>query len=147
LDDESFPNAPVEAPGYAHQDPGFRSAYEQPVDSSGDDGFFTEAEFDSVEEVDGVARSVRRVAIRYGLVFLAFFMAVPVLSALAPMWFARPIWGGLTLNFLAVALLLHIVLIVLAVAYARFADHIEEEMLGRRSSGSPSGPDGEAEGV
>lgn len=90
-----------------------------------------EAEFDSIEEVDAVARSVRRVAIEYALAFLALLLAVPVLSKLSPWWFARPIWGGFTLNFLAMIALLYVVFIVIGIAYARFADHIEEEMLGR----------------
>ena len=90
-----------------------------------------EAEFDSIEEVDAVARSVRRVAIEYALVFLALVLAVPVLSKLSTWWFARPLWGGLTLNFLAVIVFLHVVFIVIGIAYSRFADHIEDEMLGR----------------
>ncbi len=90
-----------------------------------------EAEFDSIEEVDAVARSVRRVAIEYALACFALLLAVPVLSKLSPWWFARPLWGGLTLNFLAMIAFLYVVFIVIAIAYARFADHIEDEMLGR----------------
>lgn len=90
-----------------------------------------EAEFDSIEEVDAVARSVRRVAIEYGLAFLALLLAVAVLSKLSPWWFARPLWGGFTLNFLAMIAFLYVAFIVIGIAYARFADHIEDEMLGR----------------
>jgi uncharacterized membrane protein (DUF485 family) len=90
-----------------------------------------EAEFDSIEEVDAVARSVRRVAIRYALAFLALVLAVPLLSKLSTWWFARPVWGGLTLNFLAMIAFLYVGFMVIAIAYARFADHIEDEMLGR----------------
>lgn len=90
-----------------------------------------EAEFDSIEEVDAVARSVRRVAIEYAMAFLALLLAVPVLSKLSTWWFARPLWGGLTLNFLAMIAFLHVVFIVIGIAYVRFANHIEDEMLGR----------------
>lgn len=90
------------------------------------------SEFDSIEEVDAVARSLRRVALEYGALFLALLLAVPLLSWLAPPWFTRPLWGGLTLNFLAVALLLYIVFVVIALAYTRFAEHVEDGMLGRR---------------
>lgn len=96
-----------------------------------------EAEFDSIEEVDAVARSVRRVAIEYGLASLALLLAVAVLSKLSPWWFARPMWGGFTLNFLAMIAFLYVVFIVIGIAYARFADHIEDEMLGRPEETTP----------
>lgn len=89
-------------------------------------------EFDSIEEVDAAARSIRRVAVEYGILFVAMMIAVPVLSAVAPWWFARPLWGGLTLNFVAVAVLLHVVFVGVAIAFVRFANHVEDEMLGRR---------------
>ena len=90
-----------------------------------------EAEFDSIEEVDAVARSVRRVAIEYALVLFALLLAIAGLSKLSPWWFARPLWGGFTLNFLAMIAFLYVVFIVIGIAYARFANHIEDEMLGR----------------
>ena len=94
-------------------------------------GAAREVEFDSVEEVDAAARSIRRVAAEYGAIFLAILLAVPILSVIAPWWSSRPVWEGLTLSFLTRAVGLHILFIALAVAGARAADRIEDEMLGR----------------
>ena len=77
-----------------------------------------ELEFDSIEEVDAVARSLRR-------------LLVPILSLLAEWWFARPILGGLTLNFMTVAFGLHLAFIAVAILYTRIAHRSEDEMLGR----------------
>lgn len=109
----------------------FESTDEHSVDGHRSTLIVQETEFDSIEEVDAVARSLRRVALEYGMLLLAVLVAVPVLSAAAPWWFARPVLGGLTLGFLMVAVLLHVVFIGIAAAYTRFANHIEDEMLGR----------------
>ena len=90
-----------------------------------------EVEFDSLEEVDAVVRTLRRSALQYSLVIVALLLAVPVLALVAPWWFARPVWGGLTLNFITVAVLLNVTFLVGALAYTRVANRIEDEMLGR----------------
>ena len=90
-----------------------------------------EADFDSIEEVDAVARSVRRKGLQYSAAILLLLLAVPVLAWLGPRWFARPVWGGLTLNFLTVAVLLHFAFVAVAILYARVANRSEDEMLGR----------------
>ena len=90
-----------------------------------------ETDFDSIEEVDAVARSLRRKAIQYSVVILLLLLTVPLLAWLAPPWFARPIWGGLTLNFLTAAVLLHFAFVGVAIAFARVANRSEDEMLGR----------------
>jgi uncharacterized membrane protein (DUF485 family) len=90
-----------------------------------------EADFDSIEEVDAVARSLRRKALQYSLVIVLLLLAVPLLAWLGPHWFARPLWGGLTLNFLTVAVLLHFAFVVVAVVFVRVANRSEDEMLGR----------------
>jgi uncharacterized membrane protein (DUF485 family) len=88
-------------------------------------------EFDSIEEVDAAARSIRRVAIEYGSFFLVVLLSVPVLSMVAPEWSRRPVWAGLTLGFLALAVGLHVLFVALTIAGARAADRIEDDMLGR----------------
>ena len=90
-----------------------------------------ETEFDSLEEVDAVARSLRRAAIQYGAAILMILLLVPVLSLVAPWWFERPILGGLTLNFLVVAVALHVVFLVAALGFNRVASRSEDDMLGR----------------
>jgi uncharacterized membrane protein (DUF485 family) len=95
------------------------------------DPWLDETEFDSVEEVDAVARSLRRVALQYGSAILLVLLIVPVLSLVAPWWFARPILGGLTLNFLFVAVILHVAFLVAALLFNRVASRSEDEMLGR----------------
>jgi hypothetical protein len=95
-----------------------------------------ETEFDSIEEVDAVARSLRRVAIEYGSAICGVLLVVPLLSLVAPWWFGRPILGGLTLNFLFVAAVLHVSFLVIALLFNRVASRSEEEMLGRLEDSS-----------
>ena len=90
-----------------------------------------ETDFDSIEEVDAVARSLRRKALQYSAVILLLLITVPILAWLGPRWFARPVWGGLTFNFLTVAILLHLAFVVVAVLFVRVANRSEDEMLGR----------------
>jgi uncharacterized membrane protein (DUF485 family) len=90
-----------------------------------------ETDFDSIEEVEAVARSLRKKALQYTAAILFLLLTVPFLAWLAPQWFARPVWGGLTLNFLTVAVLLHIAFVVVAILFARVANKSEDEMLGR----------------
>jgi len=90
-----------------------------------------EAEFDSLEEVDAVVRSLRRTGIQYGLVVLFVLLAVPLLALGAPWWFARAVWGGLTLNFITVAVALNVGFLLVALLYNRVANRSEDEMLGR----------------
>lgn len=90
-----------------------------------------ETDFDSIEEVDAVARSLRRKALQYAAVILVLLLAVPLFAWIGPDWFSRPVWGGFTLNFLTVAVLLHVAFVVVAVAFTGVANRSEDEMLGR----------------
>jgi hypothetical protein len=90
-----------------------------------------ETEFDTIEEVDAVARSLRRVTIEYGTGICVVLLVVPVLSLVAPWWFGRAIFGGLTLNFLFVAVMLHVIFLIVALLFNRVASRSEDEMLGR----------------
>ncbi|CAN5542996.1 hypothetical protein BH20ACT23_BH20ACT23_08660 [soil metagenome] len=90
-----------------------------------------EAEFDSLEEVDAVVRTLRRLGLQYGLLVAVVLLAVPSLALVAPWWFARPVWGGLTLNFITVAAVLNVAFLLIGLAYNRVANRSEDEMLGR----------------
>jgi len=90
-----------------------------------------EAEFDSPEEVDAVVRTLRRTGIQYGLVVVLVLMMVPLLALGAPWWFARAVWGGLTLNFIAVAVVLNVGFLLAGLLFNRVANRSEDEMLGR----------------
>jgi hypothetical protein len=90
-----------------------------------------EAEFDSLEEVDAVVRTLRRTGIQYGLIVVLVLMMVPLLALGAPWWFARAVWGGLTLNFIAVAVVLNVGFLLAALLFNRVANRSEDEMLGR----------------
>jgi hypothetical protein len=90
-----------------------------------------EAEFDSLEEVDAVVRTLRRTGIQYGLVVVLALLAVTLLALGAPWWFARAVWGGLTLNFITVAVALNVGFLVTALLFNRVANRSEDEMLGR----------------
>jgi hypothetical protein len=90
-----------------------------------------EAEFDSPEEVDAVVRTLRRTGIQYGLIVVLVLMMVPLLALGAPWWFARAVWGGLTLNFIAVAVVLNVGFLLAGLLFNRVANRSEDEMLGR----------------
>jgi uncharacterized membrane protein (DUF485 family) len=98
------------------------------------------ADSDSMEEVEAVVRGLRRAALRYALLLTAMMVTVPVLAALSPGWFSRPIWGGITPNFLSLALVLPALFVMMAIRYERFASHVEDQMLGRREEDT-GGPD------
>lgn len=90
-----------------------------------------EAEFDSLEEVDAVVRTLRRTGMQHALLVVAMLLAVPLLALGAPWWFARPVWGGFTLNFITVAAVLNVAFLLIGLAYNRVANRSEDEMLGR----------------
>lgn len=106
--------------------PGEVNVHDGSVDSRLD-----EAEFDSLEEVDAVARTLRRTGLQYALLVVVMLLAVPLLALGAPWWFGRPIWGGLTLNFITVAAVLKVAFLLVGLAYNRVANRSEDEMLGR----------------
>ena len=90
-----------------------------------------EAEFDSLEEVDAVVRTLRRTGMQHALLVVVMLLAVPLLALGAPWWFARPVWGGFTLNFITVAAVLNVAFLLIGLAYNRVANRSEDEMLGR----------------
>ena len=89
---------------------------------------------DTIEDVNKVFRAQRRLSFTYGAIFFAVTLFIPAASLWWPGWYATPIWGGFTLNYLTVGILYFVFLWVMAWTYADRADkldatlHIEEEV-------------------
>lgn len=96
-----------------------------------------EGEFDTVEEVDAVYRAQRKLSFTFGALFLLVTVTIPVLSTTAEWWYGRPVWGGLTLNYLVVAVFYHLAYILIALAYTLQANKLEDEMLGKQARYRP----------
>lgn len=92
---------------------------------------WSEAEFDTPEEVDAVYRAQRRLSFLYGGLFLAITLAIPLLHGLWPAWSSTPLWGGFTPAYLAVAVVYPVGCVLLAIAYTVQANRLEEDLLGR----------------
>ena len=87
-------------------------------------------EFDSPAEVAAAARTQRRIALGYGLVFVLAVLAVPVLSMILPWWSGSRVVGGMSPNFLIVAGGLYGFFLALGGAAATRARSVEGRMLG-----------------
>ena len=87
-------------------------------------------EFDSPAEVAAAARTQRRIALGYGLVFVMVVIAVPVLAGLLPWWSGSRAIGGMSPNFLIVGGGLYGFFLVLGGAAATRARRVEGRMLG-----------------
>lgn len=89
-------------------------------------------EYDTPEEVEAVFRAQRRLSLRYGAIFLAVTVAMPLAHAYSRFWTDVPVVGGFTLAQLAVLFLYPAFCIVIGLAYAMEASRLEESLLGRR---------------
>jgi hypothetical protein len=87
-------------------------------------------EFDSPAEVAAAARTQRRIAVGYGLVFLVGIFAVPVLTLTLPWWSASLLLGGMSPSFVTVAGGLYAFFLALGIAVATLAHSVEGRMLG-----------------
>lgn len=96
-----------------------------------------EGEFDTIEEVDAVYRAQRKLSFTYGALFLLVTVTIPLLSVTAEWWYGKPVWGGVTLNYLVVALFYHLAYIALGLAYTLQANKLEDEMLGQQERRRP----------
>lgn len=99
-------------------------------------------EFDGASEVVAVARTQRRIALGYGLVFLLAIGSVPVLSLSLPWWSTSRLLGGMSPSFVAVAGGLYLFFLALGVVAARLARSVEDRMLGIAPGGDDPEPDG-----
>jgi uncharacterized membrane protein (DUF485 family) len=84
---------------------------------------------DTIETVDKVFVDQRRLSFTYGAVFFAGTLVIPALSVWAPGWYATPIWGGFTWNYLIVSLAYFVFLWVLAWTYSKQADKLDERLM------------------
>jgi uncharacterized membrane protein (DUF485 family) len=84
---------------------------------------------DTIETVDKVFVEQRRLSFTYGAVFFIVTLAVPALSVWAPGWYATPVWGGFTLNYLFVSLIYFVFLWAMAWTYSQQADKLDEKLM------------------
>ena len=87
-------------------------------------------EFDGPSEVAAAARTQRRIALGYGLVFVLAILSVPVLSLSLPWWSGSRLLGGMSPSFVVVAGGLYVFFLALGVAAATLARSVEGRMLG-----------------
>lgn len=88
------------------------------------------AEVDGPAEVVAAARTQRRIAVGYGLVFLVAILAVPTLTLTLPWWSTSRLLGGMSPSFAAVAGGLYVFFLVLAISVSTLAHSVEARMLG-----------------
>jgi len=84
---------------------------------------------DTIENVDIVFRAQRKLSFTYGAIFFAVTLAIPASSVWWEGWYATPIWGGFTLNYLFVSLLYYVFLWTMAWTYSKQADKLDEELM------------------
>ena len=80
---------------------------------------------DTIESVDFVFRAQRKLSFTYGAVFFAVTLAIPASSVWWKSWYATPIWGGFTANYLFVSLLYYVFLWTMAWTYSKQADKLD----------------------
>jgi uncharacterized membrane protein (DUF485 family) len=84
---------------------------------------------DTLETVDRVFVEQRKLSFTYGAIFFAVTLAIPALSVWAPGWYAVPIWGGFTWNYLIVSLIYFVFLWIMAWSYSKQADKLDEKLM------------------
>lgn len=98
--------------------------------SGGDSSHIRHGEHvDTIESVDLVFRAQRKLSFTYGAVFFAVTLAIPAASVWWKGWYATPIWGGFTLNYLFVSLLYYIFLWTMAWTYSKQADKLDQRLM------------------
>ncbi len=83
---------------------------------------------DTIESVDVVFRAQRKLSFTYGAIFFAVTLAIPAASVWWKAWYAVPIWGGFTANYLFVSLLYYVFLWTMAWTYSKQADKLDERL-------------------
>ena len=101
----------------------------------GDPGWFEE--FDGPAEVAAAARTQRRIAVGYGLVFMLAILAVPALTLTLPWWSQSRLLGGMSPSFVTVAGGLYVFFLGLGVSVATLARSVEGRMLGTPGDEEP----------
>lgn len=83
---------------------------------------------DTIESVDLVFRAQRKLSFTYGAIFFAVTLFIPASSVWWSSWYAVPIWGGFTLNYLVVSLLYYVFLWTMAWTYSKQADKLDDTL-------------------
>ncbi|MDZ4655695.1 MAG: hypothetical protein U1F44_07460 [Coriobacteriia bacterium] len=84
---------------------------------------------DTIENVDIVFRAQRKLSFTYGAWFFGVTLAIPASSVWWKGWYATPIWGGFTMNYLFVSLLYYVFLWTMAWTYSKQADKLDEQLM------------------
>ncbi|MDP2234074.1 MAG: hypothetical protein Q8K89_10580 [Actinomycetota bacterium] len=84
---------------------------------------------DTIESVDLVFREQRKLSFTYGAIFFAVTLFIPASSVWWEAWYATPVWGGFTLNYLVVSLLYYIFLWTMAWTYSKQADKLDDSLM------------------
>ncbi|MEZ5259204.1 MAG: hypothetical protein R2705_20680 [Ilumatobacteraceae bacterium] len=96
-------------------------------------------EVDSNAEVRAAFHSQRRIALGHFVVF-AVAIAGTAAATLALGWWTRGrVLGGMTPGFLGAGLALYAVFLVIVIAGARLSNAVEDQMMGRGTSGDGDG--------
>jgi len=97
--------------------------------TSGDEKYVRHGDHvDTIESVDVVFREQRKLSFTYGAVFFAVTLAIPAASVWWKAWYAVPIWGGFTANYLFVSLIYYVFLWTMAWTYSKQADRLDERL-------------------
>ena len=84
---------------------------------------------DTIATVDAVFVEQRKLSFTYGAVFFIVTLGVPALTSWVEGWYATPIWGGFTANYLFVSILYFIFLWAMAWTYSKQADKLDERLM------------------
>ena len=83
---------------------------------------------DTIESVDLVFRAQRKLSFTYGAVFFGVTLAIPAASVWWRSWYAVPIWGGFTANYLFVSIIYFVFLWTMAWTYSKQADRLDRRL-------------------
>lgn len=83
---------------------------------------------DTMETVDTVFREQRKLSFGYGAVFFIVTLGIPAGSVWVESWYATPIWGGFTANYLFVSLIYFAFLWGMAWTYSKQADKLDRKL-------------------
>lgn len=83
---------------------------------------------DTLETVDTVFKEQRKLSFTYGAIFFAVTLGIPAGSVWVESWYATPIWGGFTPNYLFVSLLYFVFLWAMAWAFSVQADRLDDRI-------------------
>jgi uncharacterized membrane protein (DUF485 family) len=83
---------------------------------------------DTIESVDAVFRAQRKLSFSFAAVFFIVTLSIPAMSVWWEAWYAVPVWGGFTANYLFVSLLYYVFLWGLAYLYIKKADALDERL-------------------